>query len=72
MMSRIRNRRIKVMTELKPCPFCGSKVDIYRRCDGSFVIICTECMLKVEDGLAPTRMPKDSLIAFFNRRVMKR
>ena len=57
------------MTELRSCPFCGSKVDIYRRYDGSYAIMCTECMLKVEDGLAPTTMPKESLIAFFNRRV---
>ena len=57
------------MTDLKPCPFCGAEVDIYQRYDGSFVIMCTGCMLKVEDGLAPTTMPKESLIAFYNRRV---
>lgn len=56
--------------KLKPCPFCGSRVEMYRN-GGTciFSIRCTRCWLKVEDGFAPTRMTKEALADFFNRRV---
>lgn len=56
--------------KLKPCPFCGGEVYMQRYGGSSqFYIMCKECWLRVEDGFAPTRMSKEALADFFNKRV---
>lgn len=56
--------------ELKPCPFCGGEAYMQRYGGTSqFYIMCKKCWLRVEDGFAPTRMPKQALADFFNKRV---
>ena len=56
--------------DLKPCPFCGGKADIiYMNMFGIYRITCNNCWLCVEDSFAPTRVSKDTLIAWWNRRV---
>ena len=58
------------MTELKSCPFCGGNVEIrWHNANGYYSIVCSNCCLEVVDSLAPTRMPKEALIGFYNKRV---
>jgi len=52
------------MTELKPCPFCGSKAEIYQDYEGSWTIECTVCFAR-----SWPRKDKEQAIEAWNRRA---
>lgn len=61
------------MTELKPCPFCGSKVEISERNglqgDIEYRIWCTGCLMRYSKSDWANGYEKSKIIEEWNRRV---
>ena len=52
------------MDELKPCPFCGGKSEIFRGVnENQHTIRCTQCAMKM-----PTMLNEKDAVAAWNRR----
>lgn len=59
------------MTELKPCPFCGGKVELRPKMDKddeTYFILCTQCFMWFEKFAYRARSEK-AIIEEWNRRV---
>lgn len=58
------------MKDLKPCPFCGGKVDVYEDfpdlCHIFYIFVCDACGMYVEQN---EWMPKEEAIEAWNRRA---
>ena len=59
------------MTELKPCPFCGSKVETPTPYSGPIgrYVFCPNCHLSVYHGFCRDEDSYNELIKLWNRRV---
>ena len=62
------------MTELKPCPFCGSKARIRKFKNYTYAVVCSKCGAKgTTVGLAKWNdsvfIPQGKAIEAWNRRV---
>ena len=57
--------------ELKPCPFCGGKAEIYSICDGiSFIGCKTEkCYLSIKQQRIGMYSVEKQMISAWNRRA---
>ena len=57
------------MTELKPCPFCGSKDIVFGyEEDGSYCIRCNDCGVQVGHFIEYMQH-KEDIVGPWNRRV---
>lgn len=63
------------MTELKPCPFCGSKAKIFDTMDGEWYVSCSQSEYQ-ETGIICSCIPstwiydtKEDAIEAWNRRA---
>jgi len=56
----------KKMTELKPCPFCGTKFVWIDRYGDYFYVYCRRFACHIH---GPERLRKDTAIAAWNRRA---
>ena len=57
------NKRTKKETNVKPCPICGSKANLYEAYDSSWCVQCSKCSLT-----SPYSDKKEAIKAW-NRRV---
>ena len=64
------------MTEIKPCPFCGSKVALGSnaedRSNAGWRIVHPHNGCYIGECDAPPYMPRDALVEKWNRRVSER
>ncbi|WP_272574601.1 Lar family restriction alleviation protein [Providencia sp. PROV247] len=55
------------ITEIKPCPFCGSQVDIGIHTNsifGSYFVFCNNC-----DSTGPIQTTESSAVSAWNKRA---
>jgi Lar family restriction alleviation protein len=63
---------MEVRNELKPCPFCGGKAEMYKMTNCSnpeedfegYYVICSECAVQT-----PMECTTSAVIAAWNRRI---
>ena len=52
------------MNEIKPCPFCGGKAELFHSYDGYYCVQCTVCYCSTLNF-----RKEQTAINFWNRRV---
>jgi hypothetical protein len=55
--------------ELKPCPFCGGKAEIYMMWDGVYRAHCTKCAATMEPPFFGSG--RAQIVRMWNRRAKK-
>lgn len=58
--------------KLKPCPFCGSEVELYKDTDSVWTINCPNCELNLDIMWFTRIHTKKDLINYWNYRPLEK